>query len=76
MQCYRCKTEGLVLAPLWPYEKQTYPAIGIVMRICPNCGLEQNHYGDDDTASPIVCADLAVTKTVLSPGSEIAKRPP
>ena len=64
LTCYRCKFEGLVLASLWPYEKKTYPAIDIVMRICPNCGLEQNHYGDDDTASPTMCANLAPVKTV------------
>ena len=64
MTCYRCKVEGLVLAPLWPHEKKTYPAIGIIMRICPNCGLEQNHCGDDDITCPATGAALAPVRTV------------
>jgi len=52
MVCYRCGREALELAPLWPYERETYPQIEIVMRLCLHCGLEQNHYGDDEILTP------------------------
>ena len=52
MQCYKCGSKKLVLAPLWPYERETYPMAKIVMRQCRNCGLEQNHYGDDELLEP------------------------
>ena len=48
MECYRCESEDLVLAPLWPKERVTYAEINIVMRICLSCGLEQNHSGHDE----------------------------
>lgn len=56
MTCYRCKREALELAPLWPYERETYVAIEIVMRLCLHCGLEQNHYGDDEFLTPAEAA--------------------
>ena len=52
MICYRCKREALELAPLWPYERETYAHMEIVMRLCTHCGLIQNHYGDDETLTP------------------------
>ena len=52
MRCYRCESTDLILAPLWPNERQVYADIGVVMRQCMNCGLEQNHYGDDEPLEP------------------------
>ena len=48
MECYRCMSAELVLAPLWPAERKSYEHAGIVLRLCMNCGLEQNHMGDDE----------------------------
>ena len=48
MECYRCESADLVLAPLWTKERRTYAEIDIVMRICLSCGLEQNHIGHDE----------------------------
>ena len=48
MLCYRCESSALELAPLWPLERKNYEEAGIVLRICMNCGLEQNHSGDDE----------------------------
>jgi protein-arginine kinase activator protein McsA len=59
MECYHCQSRDLALAALWPYDRKLYAAIGIVMRICKNCGLEQNHCGDDETADPAVAAEIA-----------------
>ena len=59
MECYRCEDEELVLAPLWPAERRDYPAAGVVLRQCLNCGLEQNHIGDDETLEPGRAAELA-----------------
>ena len=56
MNCYRCESENLALAPLWPGERATYAAIGIVLRQCQYCGLEQNHCGDDESLPPAVAA--------------------
>ena len=56
MVCYRCGREALELAGLWPYERETYPQIEIVMRLCLHCGLEQNHYGDDEILTPAEAA--------------------
>jgi len=33
-----------------------YAAIGIVLRLCQCCGLEQNHCGDDEPLSSAVAA--------------------
>jgi len=52
MRCYRCRSVELVLAPLWPFERDTYKAAGIVLRLCMNCGLEQNHVGHDEYLTP------------------------
>ena len=59
MACYRCGSDQLDLAPLWPYERKSYTAIEIVMRQCQNCGLEQNHYGHDETLTPRAAAAAA-----------------
>jgi hypothetical protein len=59
MNCYRCDSDRLFLAPLWPQDRKTYAAVGIVMRLCNNCGLEQNHRGDDETLDPAEAAVLA-----------------
>jgi hypothetical protein len=52
MKCYRCDSEDLILAGLWPRDKETFPAANIVLRLCRHCGLEQNHCGDDETIEP------------------------
>jgi hypothetical protein len=59
VNCYRCASDALILAPLWPEDRKTYAAIGIVMRICKNCGLEQSHCGDDETIDPAEAAQMA-----------------
>ena len=59
MRCYRCGEETLVLAPLWPYERTAYVQAGIVMRLCTNCGLEQNHRGHDEHMAPIAASQEA-----------------
>ena len=59
MECYRCGSDQLTLAPLWPYERDSYAAIEIVMRQCQHCGLEQNHYGDDEMLTPSEAAEQA-----------------
>ena len=59
MECYRCGSDRLSLAPLWPYERESYAAIEIVMRQCQNCGLEQNHYGHDEMLTPTEAAEQA-----------------
>jgi len=48
-----------VLAPLWPYERKAYVQAGIVMRLCTNCGLEQNHSGHDEHMEPITASQEA-----------------
>ena len=64
MECYRCKSDDLILAPLWPYERETYAAIEIVMRQCQNCGLEQNRYGHDELLTPCEAAEQAPASAV------------
>ena len=59
MSCYRCGDDALVLAPLWPYERKIYIEAKIVLRICTNCGLEQNHRGDDEHIEPIAASQEA-----------------
>ena len=59
MECYRCYSDKLALAPLWPYERESYAAIEIVMRQCQHCGLEQNHYGHDEMLTPREAAEHA-----------------
>lgn len=63
MECYRCYSDDLVLAPLWPQDRNTYSKIGIVMRLCKNCGLEQNHFGDDE---PLSASDAATSAPSVS----------
>ena len=48
-----------MLAPLWPYERKVYVQAGIVMRLCTNCGLEQNHSGHDEHMEPITASQEA-----------------
>ena len=59
MKCYRCEFETLVLASLWPQERKQYAEAGIVMRLCTNCGLEQNHGGHDEQLEPYTAAKEA-----------------
>jgi len=59
VNCFRCDSEDLVLAALWPQDRKTYASIGIVMRLCRNCGLEQNHCGDDEPLDPARAAEEA-----------------
>ena len=59
MRCYRCEEESLELAPLWPYERKAYVQAEIVIRICTNCGLEQNHRGHDEHMEPIKASQEA-----------------
>ena len=59
MRCYRCDEESLELAPLWPYERKAYVQAEIVIRICTNCGLEQNHRGHDEHMEPIAASQEA-----------------
>jgi len=62
MECYRCESSDLVLAPLWPYERKVYQASEIVIRQCINCGLEQNHCGDDEPLSAREASEQARTR--------------
>ena len=48
MKCYRCGSANLKVAEVTRYERNEYARIGIRMLRCCNCGLEQNHQGDDD----------------------------
>jgi len=64
MECYRCDSAKLELAPLWPYERESYAAIEIVMRQCQHCGLEQNHYGHDEMLTPGEAAEYAPSSGV------------
>ena len=59
MKCYRCGSSELALAPLWPYERQVYSEINIIIRQCQSCGLEQNHCGDDETWDSAQAAQAA-----------------
>ena len=59
MECYRCGSEELALAPLWPYERATYAEINIVIRQCRSCGLEQNHCGYDEPCDSDKAAQAA-----------------
>lgn len=59
MNCYRCQAEDLPLAPLTPQNRKDYPGVNIVLRICRDCGMEQNHAGDDERVSPLVAAQEA-----------------
>lgn len=56
MICFRCGSNALPLAPLWPVERTNYTAAEIVMRQCMDCGLEQNHYGHDEVLLPVDAA--------------------
>jgi len=46
----------LILAPLWPADRQSYKHAGIVLRLCMNCGLEQNHMGHDEPSTPEIAS--------------------
>ena len=64
MRCYRCESEDLVLAALWPQDRVIYTQIQIVMRVCKNCGLEQYHMGDDESMDPIEAAEMAPSVSI------------
>lgn len=66
MRCYRCDDLNLVLAPLWPHERKEYSTAGIVLRICANCGLEQNRVGDDEEMTANEAAFTAPSQQVGS----------
>jgi len=66
MSCYRCESEDLALAALWPQDKKIYATIDIVMRVCKNCGLEQNHQGDDELLSAAEAAAMAPLRQILN----------
>lgn len=59
MECYRCGGTDLALTPLTRKERADYYYAGLVLRTCPNCGLVQNHVGDDEPLSPAVAAQEA-----------------
>ena len=63
MRCYQCGSERLELASLWPVERRFYIAARIVMRRCQDCGLEQNHYGNDESIEPEQAAQTAPSHT-------------
>ena len=65
MECYRCNFGVLELAPLWPQDRETYANVGIVIRVCLNCGLEQNHWGDDEPLGAADAAKLAPSRQVF-----------
>jgi hypothetical protein len=46
----------LILAPLWPADRKSYKRAGIVLRLCMNCGLEQNHMGHDEPSTPEIAS--------------------
>jgi len=64
MNCYRCESEDLSLAALWPQDRKIYAAINIVMRICKHCGLEQKHQGDDEPLDAAEAATLAPLRRI------------
>ena len=68
MNCYHCESSDLALAPLWPRERVTYAAIGIVLRLCLYCGMEQSHCGDDESLAPTVAALEAPDQPILGKG--------
>ena len=61
MKCYKCESEELVLSPIWPHMHQRLILAELVMRICLNCGLKQNHYGvsSDEEYTPAEAGSLA-----------------
>ena len=69
MICYQCGYQVVTfpLVPLWPKQKRDYTAAGIVLRQCPDCGLQQNRVGDDEQIGPAQAAIAAYTMTHLGP---------
>ncbi len=63
MNCYQCDSVRLRLAPLGDQERRVYVANDIVLRICDDCGLLQNHHGDGEHLAPIVAAAEAPSTT-------------
>lgn len=59
MKCYRCESESLELSPLWPRMAKVFVVAEIVLRTCQDCGLKQNHYGGEETLTPVQAAELA-----------------
>ena len=64
LTCYRCQSQKLTLAPLTPWERGEYVKQGLVVRVCMNCGLEQNHMNDGETMSPKEAASTAASKAI------------
>ena len=62
MKCYRphCDSHDLRLAPLSEAERQAYPVMDIVGRICAECGWFQNHSGDAADPEPLTPEEAAL----------------
>lgn len=56
MICYRCGGQSLVLAALSPYERRLYGQCEITLRVCQDCGLEQNHWPGAEIVPPAEAA--------------------
>ena len=65
MKCYRCFSPDLRGAEITPYEQKLYHELGIRMLTCGNCGLDQNHQGDDDPVT-IESPDEFAQKRILA----------
>ncbi len=53
----------MALVALYPYERKVYYQANIVIRKCPNCGLEQNHVGDGEPLSAESASEIAPSPT-------------
>ena len=65
MKCFRCDSSSLKLAALFPYERKEYEKADIVLRVCLNCGLEQNHRGLDEPLTAARAAMSAPDKEIV-----------
>jgi Zn finger protein HypA/HybF involved in hydrogenase expression len=64
LTCYRClENLPMALVALYPYERKVYYQANIVIRKCPNCGLEQNHVGDGEPLSAESASEIAPSPT-------------
>tara|TARA_Y100000310_G_scaffold126272_3_gene125039 strand:+ start:1135 stop:1386 length:252 start_codon:yes stop_codon:yes gene_type:complete len=59
MNCYRCGSTDLILAPLGPDEMESHVEAGIVLRVCRACALFQNHVDDDEPLTPSEAVNLS-----------------
>ena len=64
MKCFRCQSERLHLAALTPYHRGLFADCGIVMRICKDCGLAQNHRGLGEPLTPEQAAAQAPVEKI------------